>query len=63
MMGERPAAGPNKKYPLRFVVAYRIDEDVTGQLMRRSIESGFQPEQIARYALKKYLAELASKES
>ena len=51
-------APKSQKPPLRFVVAYRIDDDVTSALMRRVSESGFSPEQIARYALKKYLSEL-----
>ena len=55
-------APKSQKPPLRFVVAYRIDDDVTRLLMLKSFESGFSPEQIARYALKKYLAELGNKE-
>lgn len=62
MVGERPATGPKGKFPLKFVVAFRIDDDVTKQLMQRAIDSGYQPEQIARYALKRYLNELIPKE-
>ena len=54
MFGE----GKSNKSPMKFVVAYRIDDDTTKKLMNRCIEAGFQPEQIARYALKKYLAEI-----
>lgn len=62
MVGERPATGPNGKFPLKFVVAFRIDDEITKQLMTRAVESGYQPEQIARYALKKYLNELSKTE-
>ena len=44
---------------MRFVVGFRIDDDVTKALMSRCVESGFRPEQIARYALKRYLSELS----
>jgi len=60
MFGEAPGKNAGE---MKFVVAFRINDDVTAHLMKLSVESGFQPEQIARYALKKYLAELASKES
>jgi hypothetical protein len=63
MFGERPAKGPNKQFPLKFVVAYRIDDEVTKQLMARVVESGYTPEQIARYALKRYLNEISRTEA
>lgn len=50
--------GKRKDDPMKFVVAFRIDDETTKQLMTRCIDDGFQPEQIARYALKKYLAEI-----
>ena len=55
-------APKSQKPPLRFVVAYRIDDDVTRSLVQQSVASGFAPEQIARYALKKYLAEISNRE-
>lgn len=54
MFGE----GKSNKSPMKFVVAYRIDDDTTKKLMNRCIETGYQPEQVARYALKKYLSEI-----
>jgi hypothetical protein len=57
MFGLAPKA---KNPPMKFVVAFRINDDVTQALMMRCIESGYQPEQIARYALKKYLTELSN---
>lgn len=45
--------------PMKFVVAYRIDDETTQKLMERVIDSGYTPEQIARYALKRYLAEIS----
>lgn len=55
MFGEAPGKNAGE---MKFVVAFRINDDVTKQLMQRVIDSGYQPEQIARYALKKYLNEL-----
>jgi len=52
-------AGKSKAEPLKFVVAYRIDDETTSALMQRCVDSGFKPEQIARYALKRYLAEIS----
>lgn len=56
------AEGKAHKPPLRFVVSYRIDDDTTQKLISRSIETGFKPEQIARFALKKFLAESTQSE-
>lgn len=53
------AEGKSKTAPLKFVVAYRIDDDTTKALMQQCIDSGFKPEQIARYALKRYLSEVS----
>lgn len=59
MFGEAPKS---KTMPMKFVVAYRIDDETTQKLMQRVINSGFQPEQIARYALKRYLNEISHTE-
>ena len=56
------AEGKTNKPPMTFVVAYRIDDETTQMLMQRCIDSGYKAEQIARYALKRYLAELSHKE-
>lgn len=56
------AEGKSHNPPMKFVVAYRIDDETTQKLMQRCIDSGYQPEQIARYALKRYLAEINHKE-
>lgn len=58
MFGE----GKTHKPPMKFVVSYRVDDETTQALMKRCIDSGFKPEQIARYALKKYLNELSHTE-
>ena len=59
MFGEAPGKNTGE---MKFVVAFRINDEVTKQLMQRVIASGYQPEQIARYALKKYLNELSKTE-
>lgn len=51
--------GKSQKAPMPFVVSYRIDDDVTSHLMSLVVSSGFKPEQIARYALKRYLTEVS----
>ena len=56
MLGPAPKS---QKPPLKFVVSYRIDDETTKSLMQRCIDSGFKPEQVARYALKRYLAEVS----
>lgn len=58
MFGE----GKSKKTPMKFVVAYRIDDDTTKKLMSRCIDAGYKPEQVARYALKKYLSDISHTE-
>jgi hypothetical protein len=58
MFGEGKSHNP----PMKFVVAFRINDDITKELMQQCIESGYKPEQIARYALKRYLAEISHKE-
>lgn len=63
MFGISPGKPATDKHPLKFVVAFRIDDDDTKQLMQRCVDSGFKPEQIARYALKRYLAELSKTSS
>ena len=62
MFGKPPGKPASEKQPLKFVVAYRIDEEVTRLLMERCIASGYKPDQIARYALKRYLNELSHTE-
>jgi hypothetical protein len=59
MFGPSPKS---QKPPLKFVVAFRISDETTQALMQRCIDSGYSPEQIARYSLKRYLAELSHKE-
>lgn len=59
MFGKAPGKNAGE---MKFVVAFRINDDVTKQLIQRVIDSGYQPEQIARYALKKYLNELSHAE-
>lgn len=58
MFGE----GKSNKDPMKFVVAFRIDDATTQKLMTRCINAGYQPEQVARYALKKYLSEISHTE-
>lgn len=49
-------AGNNQSTNL---ISFEMEYDeVTKQLMQRCIDSGYKPEQIARYALKSYLNEL-----
>jgi hypothetical protein len=48
----------NSKAPMKFIVAFRIDDETTKKLMERCMDLGYSPEQIARYSLKKYLNEL-----
>ena len=48
------------KPPQPFVVSFRIDEQITKELMAEVVNSGYRPEQIARYALKRYLRELTA---
>ena len=62
MFGKTPGRAPTKSKPQKFVVAFRIDDEVTKALIQRCIDSGYKPEQIARYALKKYLTELSKTE-
>ncbi len=62
MLGRSPGKPATDKHPLKFVVAYRISDETTKLLMERCIASGYKPEQIARYALKRYLNELSHTE-
>jgi len=62
MLGKSPGKPATDKHPLKFVVAYRISDETTKALMQRCIDTGYKPEQIARYALKKYLNELSKTE-
>jgi hypothetical protein len=55
--------GKQHRPPMKFVVSYRLDDETTQALMQRCIDSGYKPEQIARYALKRYLAEISYKEA
>jgi hypothetical protein len=59
MLGQSPGKPASDKQPLKFVVAYRISDETTKALMQRCIDTGYKPEQIARYALKRYLAEIS----
>ena len=52
-------APKSQSAPMKFVVAYRVDDETTKQLMTRVVSSGYSPEQIARYALKRYLQEIS----
>ena len=58
MFGPSPGKAPTKEKPQKFVVAFRVNDDITKHLISLSLDSGYRPEQIARYALKKYLAEI-----